>query len=236
MVSVASGRHRRLEAEPLSTDEYLPSPAGMAGPPAGATGMWGPGPGEMAGPQASGMAAPPANGYLTGPTPDWPPDLSSTGPFSGWNAPPPDLPSDHPSAPQPRVRAPRAGGPGGPGGGQGMPDGGTNRLPVRRPGSPAQPRPGRTPGQRSRARQRGAARQPGRSGLRTAGLQPAGPQSAGPQPAGLRATELRATGPRPAELRPAGLPPAGLQPAGLQPAELRSGARLRARLRHQPWL
>ena len=151
MVPDAPGKHRRFEAEPFSTGEYLASPVDAAGP------QWDPGNGAVLGPQPSDIAGTRAVSTLPARVaPEWPPDLGGSMPWPQWDGPPPDLPSDHPSAPVPRVRMPVAPSGTGPSRGanpgsrpaQQAPGAGAPRLPQRQPGgqpSPASGRPGAHP-------------------------------------------------------------------------------------------
>ncbi len=110
MVSHVPGSHRRPAAAPPDTDGLLP-PVGAAGiaPRAAATSR--PGPGGMAGTEVlDGAVSAGPGAFLAGADPDWPPDPGGV-PWPQWDAPPPMLHPDHPSAPVPRVRVPRAPGP-----------------------------------------------------------------------------------------------------------------------------
>ena len=198
MVPVAPGKHRRLEAEPFSTGEFLASPVDTTGP------DWGPGNGVAPGPQPSDIAGTPAVSTLPARVdPDWPPDLGGSMLWPQWDAPPPDLPSDHPSAPVPRVRAPLASGGTGPrrGGNPGArpaqpgPDAGAPRLPQRQPGRQPNPASGRPSG---RAQGYDTGQYPAQTGR---------PARQGPRPGG----------------RPQGYGPANARPQGFGPGPANGG-------------
>jgi hypothetical protein len=154
VVVVAHGKHRRPEDRlpqvpdrmPLSTGGFFQPPASAAGPGLGAAEIWGSAAGGLLGPQASDRAGSPAgNGLPAGADSDWQVDPSGVS-WPQWNAPPPMLHPDHPSAPVPRVQEPRAPGPHGPGQGR-VPGGNPGHpgrlaagLPQRQPGS--RPNPG----------------------------------------------------------------------------------------------
>ena len=111
MVSHVPGAHRRPAAAPPDTDGLLPPPLGAAGIAARAAGRSRPGPGGMAGTEVlDGAVSAGPGAFLAGAGPDWPPDPGAV-PWPQWDAPPPVLHPDHPSAPVPRVRVPRAPGP-----------------------------------------------------------------------------------------------------------------------------
>ena len=111
MVSHVPGSHRRPAAAPPDTDGLLPPPLGAAGIAAGAAGTSRPGPGGMARTEVlDGAVSPGPGAFLAGADPDWPPDPGRV-PWAQWDAPPPILHPDHPSAPVPRVRVPRPPGP-----------------------------------------------------------------------------------------------------------------------------
>jgi hypothetical protein len=184
VVTDAPGRHRRPAPElqhagagmPISSAEFLQAPVDVAGSTDG-NGTWGPGYGGM-----------PALGRTD---PGWPPDGKA--PWPEWDAPPPVLHPDHPSAPVPRVRITDA--PGGTGQSRGgnpssrssqpTSDGGSPRLPQRQPGR--QPNPGargranaHPPGYDTGQYPAAQAGRPTRPGPRTNGR----PQGFGPGPAG----------------------------------------------------
>ena len=116
----------------------------MAYPESGAPGMWEPDPATAFAYQAN-EAAPAMQAVA-----EWPPGTDS-GPWPQWNAPPPALYPDHPSAPVPRVQVPGpppSAGPGLPGqamrGNPGYPSGpmaGPPQLPQRQPGASGGVRP-----------------------------------------------------------------------------------------------
>jgi hypothetical protein len=130
VVTVAPGKHRRPEPE-------MQAPAGTSFGPAGFLQA----PVDVAGPAIANAAFPAGNGYPARTDPDWPP--SEAAPWPQWDAPPPLLPPDHPSAPVPRVRAPLAPSRGAGGRGIGsnsapgvpppLPNSGRPRLPQRMP-------------------------------------------------------------------------------------------------------
>jgi hypothetical protein len=83
---------------PFNSAEYLQSPVDPTS--SQADDMWGPSDGGWPGPQASDIAGPRAHV-----DPDWPPNPGGTVPWPPqWDAPPPEMHPDHPSAPVPRVR------------------------------------------------------------------------------------------------------------------------------------
>ena len=188
MVPDAPGKHRRFEAEPFSTGEYLASPVDAAGP------QWDPGNGAVLGPQPSDIAGTRAVSTLPARVaPEWPPDLGGSMPWPQWDGPPPDLPSDHPSAPVPRVRMPVAPSGTGPSRGanpgsrpaQQAPGAGAPRLPQRQPGrqpSPASGRPGAHPQGYDTGQYPAQTGRPTRQGPRPNGR----PQSYGPGPGNAR--------------------------------------------------
>jgi hypothetical protein len=151
-VALVAGKHRRPEDRlPQVPDRMLSStggffqpPASAAGPGLGAAEIWGSAAGGLLGLQASDRAgSPAANGLPARADSDWQVDPSGVS-WPHWNAPPPMLHPDHPSAPVPRVREPRAPGP------QGQV--GPGRVPADNPGRPARPAAGpppRQPGSRS---------------------------------------------------------------------------------------
>ena len=211
MVTDAPGRHRRPAPElqhagagmPISSAEFLQAPVDVAGSTDG-NGTWGPGYGGM-----------PALGRTD---PGWPPDGKASWPE--WDAPPPVLHPDHPSAPVPRVRITEA--PGGTGQSRGgnpssrsaqpTSDAGSARLPQRQPGR--QPNPG--------ARGRANAHPPGYD----TGQYPA-PQTGRPARPGPRTNgRPQGFGPRPANGRPQGFGPgpANGRPQGFGPGSANAAA------------
>jgi len=110
VVSHVPGSHRRPAAAPPDTDGLLP-PVGAAGIAPRAAGTSRPGPGGMAGTEVlDGAVSAGPGAFLAGADPDWPPDPGAVS-WPQWDAPPPMLHPDHPSAPVPRVRVPREPGP-----------------------------------------------------------------------------------------------------------------------------
>ena len=138
-MALVAGKHRKPEDRlpqvpdrvPLSTGGFFQPPANAAGPGLGAAEIWGSAGGRLLDPQASdGASSPTANALPARADWDW--EVDTNGVFwPGWNAPPPMLHPDHPSAPVPRVREPRVLGPQGP-----VQPG---RLPADNPGGPARP-------------------------------------------------------------------------------------------------